>query len=88
MSELSEWANVEEGDTQNTTSQEIIMARLCANYLVSDVLGILQGKEFNSQNFKANPENFAEFINLIYKKKFLPNRENYPRRNGCYWSRS
>jgi len=44
MSELSEWANVEEGDTQNTTSQEIIMARLCANYLVSDVLGICKGK--------------------------------------------
>ncbi len=69
MSELGEWANIEEGDNDNTAGQEAIIARLCANYLTSDVTGLLKGKEFCAQNFKATPENFAEFINLIYKRE-------------------
>jgi len=69
MSELGEWANVEDGDDNNTGSQETTMARLCANYLTSDVQGLLKGKEFCAENFKADAENFAEFINLIHKKE-------------------
>lgn len=68
-SELGEWANVEEGDVCNTESQECMMAKLCANYLTSDVQGLLQGREFCEENFCATAENFAEFINLIYKKE-------------------
>ncbi len=69
MSELEEWANVEEGDCSNSDDQCHSMARLCANYLTTDVPGILKGAEFCEANFKATPENFAEFINLIYKKE-------------------
>lgn len=69
MSEFDEWANVEEGDDNNTDNQELTMARLCANYLTSDVQGILKGREFCRESFKADAENFAEFINLIYKKE-------------------
>jgi len=69
MSEFDEWANVEESDICNTDGQECLMARLCANYLASDVQGILKGRVFCESNFRATAENFAEFINLIYKKE-------------------
>ena len=69
VSELEEWANVEEGDSKNTESESNLMAKLCANYLTSDVGGILKGVPFCEQNFRAAPENFAEFICLIYKKE-------------------
>ena len=42
---------------------------MCANYLASDVQGILNGAEFNGDNFQVTAENFAEFIKLIYKKE-------------------
>jgi len=46
--------------------------KLVANYLISDVQGLLQGKEFSAQGGSASgwkiiPENFAEFIKMIYK---------------------
>jgi aspartyl-tRNA(Asn)/glutamyl-tRNA(Gln) amidotransferase subunit B len=69
MSELEEWSNIEEGDNRNTESESAALAKLCANYLTSDVVGLLKGARFCEKNFCATPENFAEFINLIYKKE-------------------
>ena len=69
ISEAEEWINVTEGDCDNTKEQMSAVAGLCANYLVSDAQGILNGAEFTSENFKVTPENFAEFIKLIYKKE-------------------
>jgi len=69
ISELDEWVNVEEGDDANSESEEITLAKLCSNYLTTDVQGILKGAVFSPDNFRATPENFAEFINLIYKKE-------------------
>jgi len=40
--------------------------KLAANYLISDVIGILNGKAFVEAGFKATPENFAEFIKMIH----------------------
>jgi len=68
-SEMEEWANVKEGDKENTEAQSRELARLCANYLTTDVLGSLQGKNFREDEFAVTPENFAEFICLIYKKE-------------------
>ena len=69
ISEAEEWINVCEGDCDNTKDQSVVVAGLCANYLASDVQGILNGAEFNNENFRVTPENFAEFIKLIYKKE-------------------
>jgi len=69
VSELEEWANNEEGDKSNTEAESRDLARLCANYLATDVLGILQSAPFREDNFPATPENFAEFICLIHKKE-------------------
>ena len=40
-----------------------------ANYLISDVQGLLGGKEFVEKEFKITPENFAEFVKMIYKSE-------------------
>jgi len=69
MSELEEWVNVDEHDIDNTRLESISMASICANYLTTDVQGILKGGTFSEAVFPVSPENFAEFIKLIYKKE-------------------
>ncbi len=70
VSEFEEWTSEEEaGEAHKKVS------RLIANYLISDVQGLLQGKEFSRQGRdpavagKITPENFAEFIKMIYKEE-------------------
>lgn len=41
------------------------LTRLAANYLISDLVGLLKGNFASSQDFKITPENFAEFVVLI-----------------------
>ncbi len=43
--------------------------KLVANYLISDVKGLLGSTEFVEEEFKITPENFAEFIKMIYKNE-------------------
>ena len=43
--------------------------KLSANYLISDIQGLLKGKEFMEKDFKITPENFAEFIKMIYQQE-------------------
>jgi len=63
ISEFSEWLAVEKmKDNKN-------LHKLVVNYLVSDLQGLLQGKEFLEKDFKITPENFAEFIKMIYKNE-------------------
>ena len=59
VSEFEEWT--EEKDDHKKAS------KLVANYLVSDIQGLMQGKPFIETEFKITPENFAEFIKMIYK---------------------
>jgi aspartyl-tRNA(Asn)/glutamyl-tRNA(Gln) amidotransferase subunit B len=62
VSEFEEWTTEEEkGEAHKKVS------RLVANYLISDVQGLMQGKEFVEKELKITPENFAEFIKMIYK---------------------
>jgi aspartyl-tRNA(Asn)/glutamyl-tRNA(Gln) amidotransferase subunit B len=66
VSEFEEWTP--ENDNHKKVS------KLVANYLISDVQGLLGGKEFSAQGgpasgWKITPENFAEFIKMIYKNE-------------------
>jgi len=70
VSEFEEWTPEEEkGEAHRKVS------RLIANYLISDIQGLLQGKEFGefsaqggpASGWRITPENFAEFIKMIYK---------------------
>jgi aspartyl-tRNA(Asn)/glutamyl-tRNA(Gln) amidotransferase subunit B len=64
VSEFEEWTPEEErGEAHKKVS------KLVANYLISDVQGLLQGKEFVETEFKITSENFAEFIKMIYKEE-------------------
>jgi len=63
VSEFDSWI-ITEGEQPNKE-----LYKLVANYLITDIKGLLSGKEFIVENFKITPENFAEFIKMIYKKE-------------------
>ena len=42
------------------------LAKLTSNYILTDLQGLLKGSSVKSKNFLITPENFAEFISLIY----------------------
>jgi len=77
MSELAEWVGSEKGkDIKEIEIKKL--AKITANYLISDLLGLireLSGEDaialFSGKNvnFKASPENFAEFVKKIYLKE-------------------
>lgn len=59
VSEFEEW----------TGEESKKLSKLVANYLISDVQGILNDREFVEKEFNITPENFAEFIKMIYKSE-------------------
>jgi len=71
MSELRNW--VKEVDIKNKieTDEFLKLAKLCSNYIISDLQGLMKENKIfvEDEGFKITPENFAEFICLIYKKE-------------------
>ena len=45
------------------------LIKLDSNYLITDLQGLLKGMSVSSEKFLITPENFAEFITLIYEGK-------------------
>jgi aspartyl-tRNA(Asn)/glutamyl-tRNA(Gln) amidotransferase subunit B len=66
VSEFDAWLEAE-GDKNNEGKKKL--SKLVANYLISDIKGLLGEKEFVETEFKITPENFAEFIKMIYKNE-------------------
>lgn len=64
VSEFEEWTTEDEKDEAHKK-----VSKMVANYLISDVQGLMLGKEFTEKDFKITPENFAEFIKMIYKNE-------------------
>jgi aspartyl-tRNA(Asn)/glutamyl-tRNA(Gln) amidotransferase subunit B len=62
VSEFEEWTEEQEDKEAHKK-----VSKLLANYLISDIQGLLKGKEFVEEEFKITPENFSEFIKMIYK---------------------
>lgn len=70
VSEFEEWTPEQEDENAHKK-----VSKLVANYLISDLQGLLGGNpstgsgrgEFIESEFKITPENFAEFIKMIYK---------------------
>jgi aspartyl-tRNA(Asn)/glutamyl-tRNA(Gln) amidotransferase subunit B len=60
ISEIGDW--IKNGDT-------VKLAKLAANYLSTDLQGLLNGKSVEDEDFKITAENFAEFIALLYEGK-------------------
>jgi aspartyl-tRNA(Asn)/glutamyl-tRNA(Gln) amidotransferase subunit B len=64
VSEFEEWTpEIETGESHKKAS------KLVANYLITDIKGLLKEKNFIESEFKITPENFAEFIKMIYKNE-------------------
>jgi len=45
------------------------LAKFSANYLISDIQGLIGDKQFIEKDFSISPENFAEFITMIFKEE-------------------
>ncbi len=45
------------------------LIKLASNYIISDLQGLLKGAKVSGDDFLITPENFAEFITLIYEGK-------------------
>jgi aspartyl-tRNA(Asn)/glutamyl-tRNA(Gln) amidotransferase subunit B len=69
VSEFEEWIKEQDFKEDIAEKEEQKIYKLVANYLISDVQGLLSGKEFIETEFKITPENFAEFIKMIYKNE-------------------
>jgi len=52
--------DIEEGGKKN-------FYKLASNYLISDIQGLLKGREFSRLDFKIRPLDFADFIRMIWQ---------------------
>ncbi|HRY63258.1 MAG TPA: Asp-tRNA(Asn)/Glu-tRNA(Gln) amidotransferase subunit GatB [Patescibacteria group bacterium] len=73
MSELQSWlVDLDEVELENADPWEKYrgkLSKLVANWLINKLPPLLTGKEKTFETLPLTPENFAEFITLIYKNK-------------------
>ena len=69
MSELRNWVKVADMKEKVERDEFIKLAKLCSNYMITDLQGLLKNMSVNDTRFLITPENFAEFITLIYRKE-------------------
>jgi len=67
MSELRNW--VREAEMKKSIEREkfLKLAKLGSNYIITDLQGLLTTSAIFDENFLITPENFAEFLTLIYR---------------------
>jgi len=66
-SELRNWIKEIEIKPKIERDEFLKLTRICSNYIITDLQGLLQGNSIKKN--KISPENFAEFVTLIYKGK-------------------
>ncbi|MFA5742697.1 MAG: Asp-tRNA(Asn)/Glu-tRNA(Gln) amidotransferase subunit GatB [Candidatus Paceibacterota bacterium] len=69
VSELSQWVDETNGTAKVGPEELLKLSKLCVNYLLTDIQGLLSGESIASPEFLITPENFAELICLIYQGK-------------------
>jgi len=67
ISELKRWVRDIEKKEKIEEEEFLKLTNLCSNYLITDLQGLLKGSDIS--NTLITPENFAEFITLIYQGK-------------------
>lgn len=67
MSELRNW--LKELDAKEAVEREefLKLAKLASNYIITDLRGLLKTMSVDDESFLITPENFGEFIALLYK---------------------
>lgn len=66
MSELRNWVKEIEIKRKVKREEFLKLTKLCSNYIITDLQGLLKGASVTGEDFLITPENFAEFITLIY----------------------
>jgi len=69
FSELRDWVKSIEIKSRVSETEKNRLTKLCANYILTDLQSLLKKASVSSKNFLITPENFAEFITLIYEDK-------------------
>ncbi|GAI00744.1 unnamed protein product, partial [marine sediment metagenome] len=69
MSELRNWVKEVEIKRKVKREEFLKLTKLCSNYIITDLQGLLKGASVVGEDFLITPENFAEFTTLIYKGK-------------------
>jgi len=69
MSELRNWVKEVEMKQKVKRDEFLKLTKFCSNYLITDLQGLLKGASVTGEDFLITPENFAEFITLIYEGK-------------------
>ncbi|MFQ6050023.1 MAG: Asp-tRNA(Asn)/Glu-tRNA(Gln) amidotransferase subunit GatB [Candidatus Paceibacterales bacterium] len=69
MSELRNWVKEEEIKGKITRNEFLRLTKICSNYIITDLQGLLKGAQVVGEDFLITPEDFAEFITLIYEGK-------------------
>lgn len=69
MSELRAWIKEREQKGRVPEEEFVKLAKLAANYMLSDLQGLLKGASIMGEDFLITPEDFAELISLIYEDK-------------------
>ncbi len=69
ISEFRNW--IKETDMKSKVERDefLKLAKICSNYILTDLQGLLKNISVVDKKFLITPENFAEFITLIYKKQ-------------------
>jgi aspartyl-tRNA(Asn)/glutamyl-tRNA(Gln) amidotransferase subunit B len=71
MSELRDWVKSADMKKKVERNEFVELAKICSNYMITDLQGLLKNMSVNDRRFLITPENFAEFITLIHKKEIL-----------------
>jgi len=66
---LSQWVDETNGTAKVSPEEFLKLSKLSANYLLTDIQGLLNGESIARPEFLITPENFAELMCLIYQGK-------------------
>lgn len=69
ISELQQWVKEIEMKEKIEEEEFFKLTKLCSNYIITDLQGLLKDASVVGENFLITAENFAEFIVLIYEGK-------------------
>jgi len=69
VSELRNWIKIVEFKTKISEEEKNKLIKLASNYIITDLQKLLKRALVSGEDFLISPENFAEFISLIYEGK-------------------
>ena len=65
-SELRVWVKQKKDKLKITDEEFKKLTKLSSNYIITDLQSLLKGCPFEEDKFSITPENFAEFVSMIY----------------------